>query len=305
MNITTLQETQPPLDLDTIARTTFVNDRINSFYWQDQIEIVPQVKVNVGGRFDDYARNITRVGGLPFTPVDRDQTAYSYRAGLVYAPRFDQQFYFNTSTSFTPVNTVPADGSQLEPSTARGYEVGHRWQGLNGRVDTGLGLYYIIRNNLNIRQSLTTFIQVGEQRSKGIDLDVNTELGARTHLILNYGFAQPRFEEAEALTGLMPRFVPKHNANAWLRKVWASGFNVSIGARYLGRQFVNNTNTARLGGYTLLAGAVDFHAERWEWSLNAENLFNRKHYLLPGHFSNLVFPGQPINVSSTIRLRFN
>jgi hypothetical protein len=26
MNITTLQETQPPLDLDTIARTTFVND---------------------------------------------------------------------------------------------------------------------------------------------------------------------------------------------------------------------------------------------------------------------------------------
>src|SRR6185503_8561486 len=111
-----------------------------------------------------YKRRVTRTGGLPFTPVLRDQTAYSYRAGLVYAPRFDQQVYFSTSSSFTPVNTVPPDGSDLEPSTARSYEVGHRWQGWNGRVDTNLALYYIIRDNINIRESVTTFLQIGEQR---------------------------------------------------------------------------------------------------------------------------------------------
>jgi hypothetical protein len=91
MNITTMSKTQTPLDITTVERTTFVNDRINSFYWQDQIDILPQVKVNVGGRFDDYKRNVTRVGGFPFRPRSRDQNAYSYRAGIVYAPRYEVQ----------------------------------------------------------------------------------------------------------------------------------------------------------------------------------------------------------------------
>jgi iron complex outermembrane receptor protein len=305
MDITTMRETQGALDVSTVERTTFVNDRIHSFYWQDQIDISSQVKVNLAGRFDDYDRAIDRTGGFAFTPVRRAQTAYTYRAGLVYAPRYDQQLYVSTGSSFTPVTTVPADGSQLDPSTARNIEVGHRWQGWNGRIDTSLAVYHIVRNNLNIRQSVTTFIQVGEQRSKGLDLDINTDLGGRTSLVFNYGFASPRFEEAEALTGLMPRYVPRHTANAWLRKDWAGGFNAAFGARYLGEQFANNTNTSQLDGYTIFSGAVGYRTDRWEWSLNAENLFNKEDYFLPGHFSNLVFPGQPINVTSSIRLRWN
>lgn len=306
MDITTMQETQPtPLDLDTIARRTFVNDQIHAFYWQDQIDVLPQLKINIGGRVDDYKRRITRIGGLPFTPQARDQTAYSYRAGLVYAPRNDQQIYASTSSSFTPVTDIPEDGSQLEPSTARNYEVGHRWQGWNGRVDTSLALYYIVRNNITIRESVISVLQVGEQTSRGLDLDVNTDLGGRTHLLLNYGFTRPRFEDADELTGLMPRWVPRHTANVWLRKDWASGLNASIGARYLGSQFVNDSNSVQLDGYAIFAGAVGYRADRWEWSLNADNLFNKERYFLPGLFSNQVYPGQPINVNSTIRLKFN
>ena len=36
----------------------------------------------------------------------------------------------------------------------------------------------------------------------------------------------------------------------------------------------------------------------------ADNLFNKKDYFLPGHFSNNVFPGQPINVTATLRLKW-
>jgi len=305
MDITTMEETQPPLDIDTIARQTFVNDQTHAFYWQDQIDVLPQMKINVGGRVDDYKRRIDRIGGLPFTPQAVDQTAYSYRAGLVYAPRNDQQLYVSTASSFTPVTTIPEDGSQLKPSTARNYEVGHRWQGWNGRVDTSLALYYITRNNVTVQESVTSVFQVGEQNARGLDLDVNTDLGGRTHLIFNYGFARSRFDDADELTGLLPRYVPEHTANAWLRKDWASGLNASFGARYVGHQFADDSNSVRLAGYTIFSGAVGFHADRWEWSLNAENLFNRDDYFLPGHFSNLAFPGQPINVTSTIRLKFN
>ena len=78
---------------------------------------LPQVKMNIAGRFDDYDRSVERVGGLPFTPQARDQTAYTYRAGVVYAPRYDQQLYVGTSSSFTPVTTrIPRTGRRWIPA---------------------------------------------------------------------------------------------------------------------------------------------------------------------------------------------
>jgi iron complex outermembrane receptor protein len=173
-------------------------------------------------------------------------------------------------------------------------------------VDTSLAFYHITRNNVAVQQSVTTFEQIGEQRSKGVDLDVNTDLGGQVYLLFNYGFTQPKFEDAGSnLSGRVPRFVPKHLTNLWVRKDFSSGFNAAFGIRYVGEQFVNDSNSVSLDPYTMFSGAVGYRTSRWEWTLNAENLFNNDDYLLPGHFSNLVFPGQPINVSSTIRFRFN
>jgi iron complex outermembrane receptor protein len=305
MDITTMRETQGPLDIDTVARTTYVNDRTNSYYVQDQIDIAPKVKVNLGYRADDYKRSVDRVGGLPFRPQRRDQTAHSYRAGLVVAPRYDQQLYVATSSSFTPVNTVPADGSQLDPSTARNFEVGHRWQGLNGRVDTTAAFYYTVRNNVTVQQSVISFIQVGEQRSKGFDFDLNTDLGNQTSLIFNYGFAAPKFADDPNLSGKTPRFAPKHNVNMWLRKDLRGGLNAAFGFRYLSQQFTDNANTLTLDSYGLAAAAVGYRTPKWDWTVNIDNLFNNEDYFLPGHFSNNAFPGPPINVTTTVRLKWN
>lgn len=304
IDLTTLKETQTPLDLNTVERTTFVSDRVQSAYVQDQIDLSATLKINVAGRVDSYARNVDRIGGFPFTSVRREQTALTYRAGLVYAPRADQQFYVASGTSFTPVTTVPADGSQLDPSTSRALEIGHRWQGWNGRVDTSVAAYHVVRNNVSIRESVTSFIQADEQRSKGLDVDVNTDLGAGTSLIFNYGLSAPVFSGDPSLDGFVPRFVPKHLVNAWLRKDWKAGLNAAFGLRGVSRQFANNTNTLELDGYTTFSGAVGYRSSRWEWSLNADNLFNNENYFLAGHFSNLAFPGAPINVTTTVRLKY-
>jgi len=311
IDMTTFQETQGPLDIDTVARKIFFKDRTHGLYWQDQIDILPKLKVNVGGRFDDYFRR--RRSDYITDPSrngirEQSESAYTYRAGVVYSPAQDHQLYFGTSSgfSFTPWGDTPSGVVELDPTTSRNYEIGHRWKGWNGRVDTNLAFYHVTRNNIAFSETPTTFIQVGEQTSKGVEIDVNTELVKGTHLLLNYGYTQPRFEDADDLdlTGNTPRFVPKHNANAWLRKDWQSGFNASFGVRYLSAQFLNNSNTLRTGGYTIFSGAVGFRAERWEWTLNAENLFNRERYFLPGNYTGLVFPGQPINVTSGIRFRF-
>ena len=52
------------------------------------------------------------------------------------------------------------------------------------------------------------------------------------------------------------------------------------------------------------SGAVGYRRDLWELSVNAENLFNRERYFLPSDYSNQVYPGAPINVFATVRLRF-
>ena len=304
MNISTLEETQTPLDTSVIERSTFVNDRTHALYVQDQIDVRPDLKLNIGLRFDDYDRSVDRTGGLPFTPQRRKQSALTYRLGAVFAARFDQQIYAATASSFTPVSTIPEDGSQLDPSTARSFEVGHRWNGLNGRVNTSAALYFIVRNNVSVHESATTVFQAGEQRSKGLDIDVNADLGHGAYLLVNYGLAQPRFNDAEELTGLQPRYVPTHTANVWVRKDWSSGLNAAFGMRWVGAQFADDENTTQLDGYGIASAAVGYRADRWEWSMNVDNLFDNDDYFLPGHFSNLVFPGQPISVTTAIRLKY-
>ncbi len=128
---------------------------------------------------------------------------------------------------------------------------------------------------------------------------------------MNYGYTVPKFvdfvdpDSGDDLSGLLPRFTQKHAANAWITKNWARGFTSSIGARYLGPMFTNNSNTIRMGGWTTFAGSVGYRRSRWEWSVNAENLFNRQRYFQWGSdYSDQVYPGTPINVFTTIRMNF-
>jgi outer membrane receptor protein involved in Fe transport len=201
---------------------------------------------------------------------------------------------------------VPANQQELNPQRGRLYEIGYRWKGLNNRADWSVAAYTIERDNHRIAQTPTAVQQVGALRSKGFDADLNQYLGWGARLIAAYGFAQARIDDpGSALNNRFPRFVPRHTANAWLRKEWRSGFGASLGARYVGKQFVNDSNATRIGGYTTLSAAVNYRRERWEWALNVENLFNRERYFLPGHFANLIFPGAPINASSSLRWRFN
>ncbi len=51
--------------------------------------------------------------------------------------------------------------------------------------------------------------------------------------------------------------------------------------------------------------SVGYRRDKWEYQLNAENLLNRRRYFTGSDYQNQVYPGAPINVFATIRLRFN
>jgi iron complex outermembrane receptor protein len=310
LSLPDLRETNPSITEFPIVRQTYQTNRIHAAFWQDQIDM-GKVKINLGGRFDDFDRDRYRTFTTDPTQVGiqaRHETAYTYRAGIVFAPVASHQLYFSSNSSYTPVIDVPSDGSELKPRYGRGFETGYRWQGFDNRVQTSVALYHIEQNNLTFTEGLTSVIQAGKETSEGIDVDVNADLSHRTRLLVNYGYTRPKFNDFVSdgfdYAGLLPRFTQKHAVNAWLHKSWASGFNTALGTRYVGPMFTDNENTVRIGGWTTLSGMVGFRRDSWEWTLNADNLFNRKRYFTPSDYTNQVYPGPPINVFSTIRYRF-
>jgi iron complex outermembrane recepter protein len=316
ISLSTFQETQSPIPDFPLSRVDYFANRNHGLYWQDQIALTERLKLNVGGRFDDFDRgahndpwaNGQRVSRGP--EQHRHQTPYTYRAGVVYGFTANQQVYFNSSSSFQPVTQIPADGRELLPETGHSFEFGHRLQAMNGRMEVTTALYRIVRENVVIALPNQLFDQAGQQSSKGVDFDVNGEIGKGIHVIANYGYTLPRFDDYFESNGLLnlkgfqPKFTHKHAANVWLTKSWKGGFTTSIGSRYLSSVFNDNADTVRLGGWTVFNGAVGFRRSNYEWSLNAENLFNRNRYFLPAQYTNQVYPGQPINVFTTVRFHF-
>jgi iron complex outermembrane receptor protein len=310
ISLDTFEETTPPITDFTIVRETYDTNRFHSFFWQDQIDVHPKLKVNVAGRYDDFHRDRHRIfTSNPDNVVGiqtRNESAYTYRAGAVFVPAPEHQIYFNSSSSFTPVIDVPENGEELDPQHGRGFEVGYRTQALNGRIQADVAWYHAELNNLVFTETLTTVSQVGKQTSHGIDIDVNADLGRRARIIVNYGFTVPEFAEDDGahIVGNRPRFTQRHAANAWLHKSWGSGIYASLGARYMGPMYTNDDNTVTLGGWTTFGGAFGVRHGLWDWSVNAENLFNRKRYFTGSDYSNQVYPGAPINVFTTFRVRF-
>lgn len=313
VSLSNLQETGPAVTNFPVFRKTYQANRINAFYWQDQIDVTKKLKINVGGRFDDFRRDRHRI--LTAAPNDRigvqtrNQQPYTYRAGIVYSPQGSHQIYFNSASSFTPSTVIPANLAELDPQTGRSFEVGHRWQSSGGRIQTSVALYHLELNGTTFRENLISVIQAGQQRARGVDIDINADLGRGTRLTANYGFTNPIFTDFDTedgdFTGNQPRFVQRHAANVWLNKSWRSGFITSIGMRYMGPMFTNNENTIRMGGWTTFSGSAGYRKDRWEWTVNAENLLNRARYFTGSDYSDQLYPGSPINVFSTIRFRFN
>jgi outer membrane receptor protein involved in Fe transport len=317
INLTTFEETHVPVPDFPISGVNNFSNRNDAFFWQDQISLTERLFLNVGGRFDHYVRHahndVWDGSSLSSRGPElvRNENAYTYRVGLVYALTGSQQLYVSSSSAFQPVTQVPLDGHDLQPESGRSYEIGHRWQGFQGRLAVSTALYRIVRKNIVIALPNQQFDQAGQQSSRGIDFDATGNVGWGVTAVANYGYTLPRFDEYFAangtinLTGFRPRFTYRHAANLWLTKLWKSGITTSIGTRYISSQFVDDPDTVRLGGYTLFSCAVGYRRGIYELRVNAENLFNRRRYFDSGISGNQVYPGSPINVFAAVRLRFH
>ncbi|HLG60223.1 MAG TPA: TonB-dependent receptor [Vicinamibacterales bacterium] len=304
-------ETQGPSDLTPASQNVFTNIT-NAFYVQDHVTLGPQVKVLLGGRYDVYRRtshsdSIDNGAVTEGTPAKRDAEAFTSRVGLVYQPSSVVDLYGSFATSFKPLTQAQPDGSSLDPETGSQVEFGQRFHMAGDRVQLNTSIYRIQRQNVSFRRTGGIFVQAGEVESRGFEADLMTAVTSSMRVNASYGFTDAQFNDYEEspgvnLRGNTPTFAPRHTFNIWTAFEMKNGLGFNVGARYFGETFADNGNVFAIDGYGTLNLGVRYKRGQFEYALNVNNVTDTKYFIAHQDYAQ-VYPGDPINVLGTVRVR--
>ncbi|MEH2201680.1 MAG: TonB-dependent siderophore receptor [Nostoc sp.] len=272
-------------------------------YIQDQISLSENLKLLLGVRFDAFKQ--TDGDLVANTESSQSGDAFSPRFGIVYQPIQPISLYASYSRSFTPSIGTSFDGSLFEPERATQYEVGVKAD-LNERISTTLAFYNLTRSNVLTEDPNNPdfSIQTGEQRSRGIELNVGGEILPGLNVIVGYAYTDAIIAKDNTYTpGNYLNNVPKNSFNLWTKYEIQSGslkgLGFGLGLFYVGERQADLENSFQLPSYVRTDAAIFYKQGQLRAQLNFRNLFDVD-YFESARSLLRVYPGEPFTVQGTI-----
>jgi len=272
---------------------------------QDQIYFNQRFIGSLGLRHDSVKTSSHQRLTHIRSSYERDATVP--RAGVLY--KFTPQIsgFANASRSFKP-NGVDSNGEIHKPEEGTGYELGTKFSLFEGRLGGTLSLFHIVRENVKVPHPDPTIVDqitVGEQRSRGLDLQVTGKLTDALRIIAAYAYV-----DAEITKDTRPGYpgqrlagVPQHNAS--LFAIYALPRGLEIGTAYttFGARKTAITGTLKVPSYQ----TVDLFArwrvnDRLQLTLNLYNVFDERYY--NNGYNWWSVPGDPRSFKLTATYKF-
>jgi iron complex outermembrane receptor protein len=267
-------------------------------YAQDEIKVGKWVFL-AGGR-EDWASTKDEDRLTPANTEQNDQ-AFTGRTGLVYL--FDNGLapYASYATSFLPQSGTSASGEAFKPKKGQQYEAGLKFQPKDYNAFVTLAAFHLTeKNQLVTDPGDPAFqIQVGETRSRGIELEGHASLANGLNLMLAYTYTDAVITESRdtattvdgvdvPIQGKRITVVPRHAASLWadytIRKGDFHGLGFGAGVRYLGKSDGDAANSLGVPSYAVFDVALyydlvelDSAMKGWRFAVNATNLFDKEY----------------------------
>lgn len=315
----------PPIPAASFAADSAIPSHtvqdILGVYAQNQLAFTPQWKALVGIRYDSFKQD-TRYD-RKLLQLARTDTAFSPRAGLVWQPTDMQSHYFSYSRSFQPsaeTFALAANNADNEPEVTRNLEIGSKLDLLDGALSLTAALFNLERSNIKNTDPAnpTKQINVGKQRTNGLELTANGRLPGRWDVSAGYAYLDGKMVESVARItssqtpttsvpslGKTPSLTPRHSGFLWAMKELGHGFSAGGGLNYMGERYTSLTNLVTLPSYLIADLAASYRASRYELGVNLKNATNKKHIVSShGSNDNLILPGPPREVQATLRMKF-
>lgn len=276
-------------------------------YLQDQIAFTDNLKMVLGGRFDTFESK-DRNPNAPEFDADTEADAFSPRIGLVYQPIKPISLYANYSESFFPQTGRLTGGGSATPEIGKQYEVGVKADLLDNRIFTTLAFYDITKSNVLTDDQNNPdpdfSIQVGEQKSQGIELDVKGEILPGWDIVASYAYTDAKITEDNSFpVDNRLNNIPLNTVSLWTNYEFQpsvlKGLAVGAGLFFVDDREGDLDNSFTVPSYTRVDAGVSYTTDNLRFAVNCKNLFDVKYF--DGSQSNTnITPGEPFTVQGTL-----
>ncbi len=272
-------------------------------YAQDIIEFIPNWKLLLGARYDDfhaeYDSTTTATGAS--VRYERRDRVWSYRSGLMYQPNNKATYYASYGTSFNPSGDLYAiealtssNAAKTDPEKSINAEIGAKWELFNDKLSLRTAIFRSEKTNERNTDQTNTSVTLlsGKRHTDGIEFEATGHVTNNWEIFGGVAFMKAEIDKHVNPNGvgLKPVNTPSVSGNFWNTYKITKNWKIGAGADFVGERLgysisQNSTNgvfTAptirRVPGYVRFDGLLQWDNKQYSAKLNVFNLLDREYF---------------------------
>ncbi|MGD0189669.1 MAG: TonB-dependent receptor [Rhizomicrobium sp.] len=185
----------------------------------------------------------------------------------------------------------------LLPETAQSYEAGVKGALADARLTYDAEAFLQNFQNLVVPLPNGFLTNAAAERLKGVELETQYQLAPDLALAANVAYHDDTFGRylffdgvnSVNVAGKQLTLSPHILASGGVLYTPAQGFNATIVVNYVGRRYLDEENSAPVGGYTTLAATLGYRFAKYQISLEGTNLTNERPPVSASEFGSSSF----------------
>lgn len=251
---------------------------------QDVVELGESWTFTLGGRYSSLRGDHTDITQASATQL-QSYNHFSGQLGLVYKPVDSQSVYLNYSQALRANYHLDDVGSlPAQPELSDQIELGLKSLWFDGALMSTLGIYQIDKRNvvdIEILDGLRTSLNGIEARAQGVDLDLTWQLKPGLDVLAGMSLLKPEITSGENQGNRLP-LAAAASGSLFIRYSFTNGVALTLGGKYVGERYADNTNQFAIDPYTTLDMGVSGSEELWgqevNWHLGVNNILDKSYY---------------------------
>jgi iron complex outermembrane receptor protein len=286
--------------MDEIANTRQKTNYV-SLHALDEFSLADnKLRVTVAGRLTRAVTDYIQVGSV----TTSSDIVFTPRIGLSYSILPQTSLYGLFDNTFMPQGGFTRNNAAIKPLYGRNLEAGIKRDWGSGQWNSTLSIYNIHRRNIVGDDPLSPSFRanLGESKSKGIELDIKGEILNGLNVVFNYSYSDSKITNdpfmelykenpelhkdmlARSLVGENTPNNVKHIQNTWLnyeKTIRDTGaWGISLGYQYLGGRIQRHggKNKAPMDDFFRVDGGINWRKAPFKVNLMVNNLLNKSLY---------------------------
>lgn len=295
-------------------------------YLFDTLKFGDRFQLNGGVRIDYYDTEYDALtlpsGSSSLVPANFavHDTLLSWKLGGLFKPTTFSSVYASYAKSLTPpgsanftLSETGTNSSAAEPQETHHYEIGTKWDLLEGKLALNATAYRTENENQFTIDPITQLsVQEGKKRVDGVELSAVGQLTDVWNVSAGVAHMKVKQlnQQTATATTVAERWSPEWTASLW-STYNVAGFKLGLGARYVDDQKRVITDSTTAANMPSIPGYVVFDAmagytlnKNASVNLNVYNLADKEYISTLNNGGGRVVLGQPRSAALTFNYKF-